>query len=422
MVATGLALSLLISASSLLATAPAGADPTGRPARPLLHDGRTGRGLIQAPSDALVDVPATSAGYDQWRATRDRIRDQIAALNAQRGDAASRVTALVDEVAGQSARAASDDEAIARLGAAIDAVDVDVRRIAVGAYTGAGGGSAADLDGHLVPSIDAVLRHRLSTEAVEVLGARRRSFTQDRSARQHDRDAAIARRDAATDEQRRQQSDLESTGHAIASLSPDLERAEDQLAAERSNTVVAGTDLPFTALDAYWRATHEVARGAPNPETCGLPWWVLAGIGRMESHHGDGAGGLAADGSITERIIGPALDGVAYRLIPDSDQGVLDGDVLVDHAVGPMQFLPGTWRTSGVDLSGDGVADPFNLYDAALAAARYLCRSGPFDDEGLLDDATVRAAVRRYNDSDSYVEQVMAWAESYRVAASGTPP
>lgn len=133
--------------------------------------------------------------------------------------------------------------------------------------------------------------------------------------------------------------------------------------------MVTGTDLPLTALDAYWRATNEVDHGAPAAAQCGLPWWVLAGIGEMESHHGNGAGGLADDGSITERIVGPALDGISYQLIPDSDHGLLDGDVLVDHAVGPMQFLPGTWRTSGADLSGDGRADPFNLYDAPLAAA-----------------------------------------------------
>ena len=35
----------------------------------------------------------------------------------------------------------------------------------------------------------------------------------------------------------------------------------------------------------------------------------------------------------------------------------------------------GTWSRTP-DGNGDGIADPQNVYDASLAAARYLCAAG----------------------------------------------
>ena len=38
-----------------------------------------------------------------------------------------------------------------------------------------------------------------------------------------------------------------------------------------------------------------------------------------------------------------------------------------------MQFLPGTWSRYASNGNGDGKADVQNVFDASLAAARYLC-------------------------------------------------
>ena len=45
-------------------------------------------------------------------------------------------------------------------------------------------------------------------------------------------------------------------------------------------------------------------------------------------------------------------------VIRDTDGGTYDRDLTWDRAVGPMQFIPGTWRTVGVDANGDGRKDP----------------------------------------------------------------
>jgi hypothetical protein len=74
-----------------------------------------------------------------------------------------------------------------------------------------------------------------------------------------------------------------------------------------------------------------------------------------------------------------------------------------------MQFIPSTWSTVGVDADGDGVRNPQDINDAALAAAVYLC-SGTDD---LSSSAGRSKAVYRYNHSASYVATVLAVMESY---------
>jgi len=103
--------------------------------------------------------------------------------------------------------------------------------------------------------------------------------------------------------------------------------------------------------------------------TYGIPWQVLAAINKVESNFG--------------RNMGPSSAG----------------------AIGWMQFMPGTWLQWGFDANGDGVADPWNPYDAVFSAARYLAASGGASD--------LYGAVYAYNHADWYVQEVLDLAQLY---------
>jgi len=54
-------------------------------------------------------------------------------------------------------------------------------------------------------------------------------------------------------------------------------------------------------------------------------------------------------------------------------------------ALGPAQFMPGTWATHGVDADGDGVADPFSIPDAVVSQGKYACELIGIAKQGLAD-------------------------------------
>ncbi|MFF1599306.1 lytic murein transglycosylase [Streptomyces mirabilis] len=175
---------------------------------------------------------------------------------------------------------------------------------------------------------------------------------------------------------------------------------------------VAGAALPASVFAAYRHAEAELARTAPG---CRLRWQLLAAIGQVESGQARG-GRVTADGTTVAPILGPRLDGGAFAVMRDTDGGAYDGDAAYDRAVGPMQFIPSTWARWGTDGNGDGRADPDNVFDAALAAGRYLCAGG----RDLSDPAELDRAVLGYNHSEAYLRTVRAWyayfLDGYRVA------
>ena len=102
----------------------------------------------------------------------------------------------------------------------------------------------------------------------------------------------------------------------------------------------------------------------------GKDWYILAAVGKVETNHGEN--------------MGPSSAG----------------------AMGPMQFMPSTWESSGVDGNGDGVANVMDPEDAIPAAAKYLKTGGAPKDW--------YAALYSYNHADWYVKKVLGVAEGYR--------
>ena len=141
--------------------------------------------------------------------------------------------------------------------------------------------------------------------------------------------------------------------------------------AEPSEAAV--TDVPANYLTAYRAAGEER----------GIDWSILAAMGSIESDHGSG-------GEEETCVSGP-----------ENYTGEL--------AQGPMQFLPSTWATVGVDGDGDGQQSACDYEDAIHGAANYLKQSGAPGD--------YHRAITTYNRSEAYYREVMALAERYKSSA-----
>ena len=142
----------------------------------------------------------------------------------------------------------------------------------------------------------------------------------------------------------------------------------------------ASKDIPPVALRAYRKA------GAAT----GVDWSYIAAIGKVETDHGRyGGSKMDSDGNVRPKIrnsIG---------------------------ASGPMQFMPPTWGQYKQDGNFDGVKSVDNIYDAALAAGRYLNRSGA--------PGNMRKAIFAYNRANWYVNKVIKQAKVYSASVSGGP-
>ncbi|MFI2782153.1 lytic transglycosylase domain-containing protein [Streptomyces sp. ALB3] len=175
----------------------------------------------------------------------------------------------------------------------------------------------------------------------------------------------------------------------------------------------AEAGIPASVLAAYKKAEQEVAG---TDAACRLPWQLLAAIGKVESGQARG-GKVDANGTTFSPILGPALNGQGFALIKDTDGGAYDGDSTHDRAVGPMQFIPSTWATWAQDGNSDGRKDPNNIYDAALAAGRYLCAGTR--DLSLATD--LDRAVLSYNHSTEYLRTVRSWFDYYKRGTHEVP-
>lgn len=164
--------------------------------------------------------------------------------------------------------------------------------------------------------------------------------------------------------------------------------------------VTGGTGIPAIVLRAYQQAEATLAKSNPG---CHLPWQLLAAIGQVESGQAD-RGNVDANGTTLTPILGPLLNGTnGYATIKGSGGGYA-------RAMGPMQFIPSTWANWAADGNGDGVQDPNNVFDAALAAGRYLCAAGG----DLSNPVNMKRAILGYNDSTDYLNTVLSWYAYFR--------
>jgi membrane-bound lytic murein transglycosylase B len=152
--------------------------------------------------------------------------------------------------------------------------------------------------------------------------------------------------------------------------SPDASAATGRLSA------TARADIPASYLRLYQRA----ARRCP-----GLPWPVLAAVGKVESDHGRARLPGVRSGANRAGAAGPMQLGIGGRAGP-------------------------TWQHYRLDADGDG-ASVYDPADATAAAARKLCADGA--------PRHLDAALYAYNPSWSYVARVKRWTARYTTGGGG---
>ena len=194
----------------------------------------------------------------------------------------------------------------------------------------------------------------------------------------------------------------------------DRPKVSDQAELDAWAARVAGkTHVTARVLSAYGRAEMWMQDQKP---ACHLGWPTLAGIGRVEAERvAFDLSAIEPNGRVAKPVVGPPLDGApGVPAVHDTDGGKLDGDKAWDHAIGPMQFLPSTWKKYQQRANGDGGApDPQNIDDAAFTAARFLCSGG--DDLGT--PAGWWRAILFYNQAVTYGQDVFSAADAYAQAS-----
>lgn len=384
-------------------TTTAAPTPTG----PVVADPRVSPRLWAVPVD---NVDYRSA-LERYRVVEARLAEARATVTGARaaltelGPAEARLTGRLTELERRRAKVADR----------LDALREGVRALAVAQYVRGGVGGPVD------PGLDlaAVTDRRRTRILVETANEERLAAVGALGTLLADLDAAREATAAEREEVRRRIAEAEAArsdatrvaGEAEAELATLTARA----AGARLEAPVAGLDMAYVVLDAYVKAADVLAAEAPG---CRIRWQILAAVGRTESTHGtEGGARVLGSGSVTRPIIGIPLDGGNGTMaIPDTDGGTLDRDPVWERAIGPMQFIPASWRAYGRDGNGDGVADPQNVYDAALAAAGYLCRVQPLE-----GDEALRRAFLLYNNSRVYADVVLERTKAYDTALALPP-
>jgi soluble lytic murein transglycosylase-like protein len=235
-----------------------------------------------------------------------------------------------------------------------------------------------------------LLENRQNLVEYEEAGQDLRNTRRQISQKQDDYRDALEEQQAARAELRRREGALDLTIHRLGvSKAQTEERLHELEAAEKARISRnrAATGGGTVGKDSELKLAHDhlvadtvepvpgseymdLYRASARDYGFGPDWYILAAIGEVESDHG--------------RNMGPSSAG----------------------AMGPMQFLPSTWETSGVDGNGDGVANIMDPEDAIPAAAGYL------QDGGAPQDWY--RALYSYNHADWYVKKVLAVAEAYR--------
>ncbi|MBS4172994.1 lytic transglycosylase domain-containing protein [Bacillus sp. FJAT-49736] len=151
-------------------------------------------------------------------------------------------------------------------------------------------------------------------------------------------------------------------------------------------------EIPAVYIPIYKAAEHKY----------GVPWYVLAAHHRVETRFSTMktmVSPVGAEGPMQIMpctFVGwkhPTCSGLGKGNIPKKDK---ENPAIIQKYGG-----------YGVDADGDGIADPFNIYDAVFSAANYLAQNGA-------SSGHLRKAIYSYNHSNEYVKEVLHYVKEYK--------
>jgi hypothetical protein len=368
-------------------------------------------GLVPPLTAGLQELEVSSTEFDAAEEDLEAADEELTRIREIGANAARDLFRLEGREATLTEQLERGKRTVARLGRQVRRLRAEMRDLAVASYV-----SGGDLGGiKQLFEVDTTRHNELRSQAVMVdtvnddLTSHLRAATADLEVARSEVTLTAATRSGVRARIREVRDIIEQNGAAEEQAARRVFGAIAEVETWRRLAVVEGSDIPLVVLDGYLKAAAIASLLAPE---CGITWWALAGIGRTESHHGSSGGAeVRADGTLTKPILGIPLDGSGETASITVEGGG------PDRAQGPMQFITSTWKKWALDGNGDGIADVQNTYDAAAAAAAYLCAGGP-----MRTDDDLRRGYFSYNHSRSYVETVLERAHGYADEIELPPP
>jgi Transglycosylase SLT domain len=327
-----------------------------------------GGAIVGIIAGLVISQPALAASTpaDPSASTLGNAQKQVQTAEQQLQSAEAEVRTATDQLQQISFQVVQLRNEQAEAQVALDNARTDTRTAVRAAYENATVDPTAtlfaDLSGKDPGLEDQVRDHRLAdiaqrTDGLQAASDRLNTVSKQAAARSVDAVKAAARAISAaeiardglaaaqkTNTELQRAAQLAAQRKALELLNEKLQASLAKISAGSIGAGASGVGVTASAPADIIALYQRAAKTCP-----GLPWGVLAGIGQVETNHGQNKNVSSAG------------------------------------AMGPMQFMPATFATYGVDGDGDGIKDILDQTDAVFSAAHYLCANGGGDPERLYD-------------------------------------
>jgi len=134
--------------------------------------------------------------------------------------------------------------------------------------------------------------------------------------------------------------------------------------------------------------------------------YLLLAISEIESQHGT----LLGKHEVRD-VVNPKQLRYLEKIARHTKRDISEFSGSSAGAMGHMQIVPSTFFTYGQDGDGDGIKDPLNPLDSLATAAYFMART-------IAVKGNLRAALKSYNNSSVYCNEVLALSEKMEMEST----